>query len=351
MQFNIGFKALYTYLNKVESDAVAELATLEERLNTNDREQRLFGSSESTRNERSQIIHSLNIFSIKYCGISFNDLCSGVPLGDAELIEDLPKDANMIGVSTTTSLPSRRSTSVTQQVVLLLHGIRTQGDWQEMVAAQLEQGETIIVFPIRFGYLDVFRFWCPLFTRNEAISRVLREIRTAKVDYPNHALSIVAHSFGTYAISRILKENPDIELFRLILCGGIVSKRFRWDMLRGQIQDKPVINDCGKRDIWPVLAQSTTWGYGATGTFGCGTILVRDRFHNYSHGDYFEQDFVKRYWVPFIKEGTFVPSEFERMRQPTPWWMSILSILPLKYLIVVALLVLILFSMRSVLGV
>ncbi|MBA3944259.1 MAG: hypothetical protein H0X37_06800 [Herpetosiphonaceae bacterium] len=248
----------------------------------------------------------------------------------------------------TSNIVAAGSTETRRQVVLLLHGIRTQGDWQEMVVEHLEEGDSIIVLPIRFEYLDLLKFWFPFFTRERAIRRVLREVRTAKDKYRDYNLSIIAHSFGTYAVARILQDNPDIEIFRLILCGSIIPRGFRWDLLRGRLRSV-AINDCGTRDIWPVLAQSTTWGYGASGIFGFGTVPVRDRFHDYAHSDYFNVDFVERFWAPFIKRGEIVRTEYESRRPPSPWWMSLLSIVPFKYLITLSAIALILtqFFLRS----
>jgi len=102
-----------------------------------------------------------------------------------------------------------------------------------------------------------------------------------------------------------------------------------------QITEDQVVNECGKSDVWPVIAQSVTWGYGASGTHGFGSVVARDRFHPGGHSQYFEEDFVKEYWVPFIRDGMIKPSGWETTRPGTPWWLSTLGWLPLKYLILI----------------
>ena len=77
MNLDRGLKALRTCLANADEEIKAELATLEDRLTTNRRNERLFGSSENTRNERAQIIFSLNELALKHCGVSFNELCQG----------------------------------------------------------------------------------------------------------------------------------------------------------------------------------------------------------------------------------------------------------------------------------
>ncbi len=88
MDYERGLQALRECLAGAGAAAQSELATLEERLANNQRAERLFGSSENTRNERSQIIYALNELALSHCGVSFNDLCRGAqptpPMNDAE---------------------------------------------------------------------------------------------------------------------------------------------------------------------------------------------------------------------------------------------------------------------------
>ena len=77
MDLDRGLEALRACLAGANEETKAELATLEERLIANRRGERIFGSSENTRNERSQIIYALNELALRHCGASFNDLCLG----------------------------------------------------------------------------------------------------------------------------------------------------------------------------------------------------------------------------------------------------------------------------------
>jgi hypothetical protein len=58
----------------------------------------------------------------------------------------------------------------------------------------------------------------------------------------------------------------------------------------------------------------------------------RDRYHFFDHFGYFNVEFVNKYWVPFVKDGTIVESEYEITRPPAPQWMSWLSLVPLRWL-------------------
>src|SRR3954471_10104571 len=100
------------------------------------------------------------------------------------------------------------------QVVLLIHGIRTQAEWQPMVRDVISVPDRIEVVPIKYDYFDAARFWFPFWTRRGPIARVEAQIRVALQKYrkihPKAKLSIIAHSFGTYIVGRILQKNFDL---------------------------------------------------------------------------------------------------------------------------------------------
>lgn len=138
------------------------------------------------------------------------------------------------------------------------------------------------------------------------------------------------HSFGTYCVSEVLRDNPHIKPKRIIFCGSIVASNFRWDSL-SQMRDgqMKVINECGSKDIWPPLAHSTTIGYGDSGVTGFQSPGVQDRCHNVGHSGYFDKPFVERYWIPFMRSGDVVRSEYEESMKEVPWWMMALGVRPI----------------------
>ncbi len=75
MDYKRGLAQLKECLEQQAPHALAEFGTLEERFHRNERSERMFGSSENTRNERSQIIYALNELALERCDVSFNDLC------------------------------------------------------------------------------------------------------------------------------------------------------------------------------------------------------------------------------------------------------------------------------------
>ena len=212
-------------------------------------------------------------------------------------------------------------------VVALLHGIRTSAGWQEKARAALEVPGSVKVIPIGYRYMDVVRFIGPW--RGHAVERVTRELRDLQRLNPGCELVVMAHSFGTYVISKILKDAPDIRIKRLLLCGSIIPVAYRWDQLTNEFTDNTCVNEVGTRDVWPVFARVASWGYGESGSFGFKTARVTDRFFDYGHSEFFTDEHFENFWKPFIARGYVTPSPWDSTRQNPPWLMCVLGGLPM----------------------
>lgn len=222
-------------------------------------------------------------------------------------------------------------------LLILLHGIRTDAEWQEKISARFSTDPDFEVIPIKYGRFDPFRFWSPLFTRKAKIEEINTRLQNALRRYPEHRKVIIAHSFGTYALACIMRDNPLVVFDRIVLCGSVIPNNFSWDDLQDQVSVRPgthirdyITNECGAKDIWPILAQSTTFGFGATGTFGFGVAEVRDRYHNQPHSGYFEDEFIDEFWLPLIQNDKYTASDWEKKRPKTPFGYQLLR-LPFKF--------------------
>ena len=229
------------------------------------------------------------------------------------------------------------STTEPDKIIVLLHGIRTQAHWAEMVANVLETELGVRVQPIKYGFFDVIRFLFPFWTRREPVRKIIQEYRDLRLRYPQASISVIAHSFGTYALTKALEE-PDLVFDRVIFCGSIAPESFRVTRYRAQLGRDPILNDCGTHDILPVLAKSSSWGYGATGTFGFGAVGIRDRFSKFSHSTYFKREFVRDYWAPFLRDGTIIGTDWEidPKRTAPPYWQSLIAAIPVRWIAVLA---------------
>lgn len=154
-----------------------------------------------------------------------------------------------------------------KHVVVLIHGIRDHGLWQQEIRDTLiDAGFRVI--STNYGRFDIIRFLLPFkWFRNKAVTTVLRQLNTAIYLNPGAEVSVIARSFGTYIIGRILDEQTHITLHRIILCGSILKFDFPFDRSIARFS-RDIVNEVGTRDIWSALAESVTVGYGWTGTFG-----------------------------------------------------------------------------------
>ncbi|WP_442776344.1 hypothetical protein [Sphaerotilus montanus] len=217
---------------------------------------------------------------------------------------------------------------VTREIVVaLVHGIRTSANWQEKVRESFCGENNVKVYPIGYGYFDVFRFIGPL--RSEPIKRVRDELRDLRRIHPECDLVVVAHSFGTYIISKILSNSPDIRISRILLCGSIIPEDYRWNNISLPLNQNTLINEVGTKDYWPVVARVVSLGYGGSGSFGFKTARVLDRYFDYGHSDFFTKEHFDNFWRPFILDGKVVRSPWDSQRPTPSMWLSFLGGVPM----------------------
>lgn len=208
-------------------------------------------------------------------------------------------------------------------IIVLIHGIRTDGAWQTKFRQSLSNVPDVHVIPVGYGFFSVLGLLGPF--RGKPIASVERKIQDARNLHPGSDMVIVAHSFGTYIITKLLQSNQTFDIGRLLLCGAIVSKDFEWDRLNTKYNSKTVLNEVGTRDIYPVIANAGTWGYGATGRFGVQGPRVYDRYFNYGHSDFFHEEHFEKFWKPFVVDGVIQPSDWDTKRDSTSWIVGLLT--------------------------
>jgi hypothetical protein len=220
-----------------------------------------------------------------------------------------------------------------KHILVLVHGIRTAAVWHDLVQEVFEPTE-IRVIPIGYEYRDVVRFLSP-FGRAGVVIYVQDQLRQVRADYPHAVISLIAHSFGTFIVSRILHSSSGYRLSKIIFCGSIVDAKFPW----GQIQELPerskFMNEVGFRDAWPVLARSSSWGYGTSGSFGFKQVKVTDRYHDLDHGGFFDREWIEKFWLSFIRDDQHTPSGFSRSNPP--YWLQLLTVIHIKYVVLAVL--------------
>jgi len=216
-------------------------------------------------------------------------------------------------------------------VVILVHGIRTRALWQNEIRKSL-QANGFIVQPTNYGYFDVVRFLFPHhLLANSIINEVTRQIRITRSINGDADYSIIAHSFGTFVVSKLLKNHTDLEFNKIIFGGSVVPRKFPLEDYRKHFTGD-LINEVGTRDFWPVMAEVVTFGYGSSGTYGFRRPPIRDRWHNgKAHSDFLNEEFCEKYWAPLLCRGEVIDDD-ERA-EPPPWWLSAISILQIRFVV------------------
>jgi len=223
------------------------------------------------------------------------------------------------------------ATGKKRHLVILVHGIRDIARWQSEVSHALEQAG-LLVAHTNYGRMNLLEFLAPIdFFRQRAADRIWTDIQYARQLHPDADVSIIAHRFGTYVVTRILKQQFTLGLKRLILCGSVVKYDFPFEQIQNRFTP-PLINEVGTRDPWPAVAEALTFGYGSAGTFGFNRPGARDRFHNgQSHGYFLTQEFTRKYWVPLLANDQVVDADIEAAAPPL--WIKLLSIFKLRYVL------------------
>lgn len=221
-------------------------------------------------------------------------------------------------------------------VVLLLHGIRDLGGWQERVARQIERslpGTKCVA--VRYGWFSPFAFLAPVSRASAAIDTLKAAYDHALADERQARISIIAHSFGTHVLGECLRKYEVVRPHRLILCGGVLSRHFPWNAVTRRIAAQgtfSVLNECGDTDTWPVVAEICVSRYGASGAYGfLETDGVSTRYRKGGHGLFFDETHVAKSWIPFLARGTVVDSEAV-VRAPSTLPRLFLSYPPARWL-------------------
>ncbi|WP_201491299.1 alpha/beta hydrolase family protein [Pseudomonas paracarnis] len=223
----------------------------------------------------------------------------------------IPKDQKDLFDALVDNKRSGIRDSADSRILVLIHGIRTDGAWQRDVQREFLGVPNLQVHDLGYDVVTGMQLAGPF--RAGPINKIVRDIRKLKDEEPLARISVIAHSFGTYVVSRILEDHPDISFDKIVLSGCLIKRSYPWDRNARNMRKSSIINDVGVRDIWPLIASCCTWGYGSTGRVGFKNATVTDRYFNYSHSEFFENhvQHIKKYWRPLFESDEIVPSEWE----------------------------------------
>lgn len=216
--------------------------------------------------------------------------------------------------------------------VILVHGIRDFAFWQTTLRQCLEE-HGYAVRDIGYGRMNLFKFLLPFqFFRQRAVRQVWEQIKRIQDDprLEGFSISVIAHSFGTYIVAELLRDQVRAKFEKVIFCGSVVSETFPVSKILDSVK-YPILNEVATADPWPAFAESVSTGYGSIGTFGFRDPDINNRFHNdATHSYYLSAQFCRHYWIPFLDRNVICQGDFPKK---PPLWIRMLKIFKIKYLI------------------
>lgn len=191
--------------------------------------------------------------------------------------------------------------------ILLVHGMNSRAEWYSFVERELTINDAFYVVRPKYGRFGPLRFLSPTdYFQRSPQHQILNTYRALDERGDFRKISIIAHSFGTYLVARLLQQH-NLKLYRLIFCGSVVKENFPWKDCQHKIGDlvighKTIRNDFSKQDWLPRLANGLSIKYGAAGTYGFHDDVYVENVENpVAHSGYFDREFVKRHWIPFLQ--------------------------------------------------
>lgn len=172
--------------------------------------------------------------------------------------------------------------------IVMVHGVWSDGSAFDKMAEKFKSDErlkgiSVKVSVVKYGKLLLSVGRIP-FVRDLVSDYIAARLATCSYKYPKAKTVVLAHSFGTWAIARAVRDlYSEFRLNAAILVGSVVARNFDWSPYNIQVH-----NFVGKRD--PVVLSSALWGTGWSGRFGFNNDTVSDNvtqyFMDWDHNDY-----------------------------------------------------------------
>lgn len=200
--------------------------------------------------------------------------------------------------------------------VMTIHGMNSRGPWQERFSWRLARiyRHSVPVAIYKYGHILI----TPLigWRQQTYVEHLLVEIRSRQVEARELGYTalptVIAHSFGTWLLARVLEKSCSdggdrIDVGRVILTGSIIRPDFDWGARIKQGQVEAVLCHYSPVDGPVSFAH---WGIpdsGPSGRIGFNDVnsVVHKKEVGFGHSDYFETVHAdriwKKVWQPFLR--------------------------------------------------
>ncbi len=229
--------------------------------------------------------------------------------------------------------------------MLVVHGMNTVGTWQQEFSWLLANHykHAVPVYIYKYGNIKIKPLL--LLSQKKQIKQLATAIRAIQKQAPEGKPDVVAHSYGTFLLSEIIKDPSyqDIKLGRIILVGSIIRPDYDWQSIIQSKRVEQVMCHHSKKDHIVPLAHYTIPGSGPSGKIGFNdTIHVHHHQEkDYGHSSYFEAENLNsifpNVWKKFLTAANPIPAIRSGQKKWQPSMMRFISH-PLKLLILLGLL-------------
>jgi len=194
---------------------------------------------------------------------------------------------------------------LTKYLAITIHGIRTQGEWQEGLERSLVQkfGDDVVCKKYKYNYYSATKLLFPKF-RSKVIEDFKEKLIELLEETPDAKVVFFAHSFGTYILMKALEELPrdvDINIEKVVLAGCVLKESYDLKAVRNVVDRSRVINDCGINDGILLLSKYFCSDMGMAGRSGFIGMDIKNRYFKGNHNFFYTiNNFVEDYWIPLI---------------------------------------------------
>ncbi len=188
------------------------------------------------------------------------------------------------------------------RVVISLHGMKTRGIWQNALVPELVLAG-FVPYVLDYGKLGALHV-ARTGSLDAQVSWLVKEYDRITAETGCGRPSVIAHSFGTLQIGRLLQKYEHVNLDKLILAAAILPVKYPWAKMLERYRVAWVVNDYGGNDSWPKLARCLLRNAGESGAAGFrdthrGLHQVEHPYHH--HSDYFSQGNFRHHWIPTLR--------------------------------------------------
>jgi pimeloyl-ACP methyl ester carboxylesterase len=238
---------------------------------------------------------------------------------EAEQEVALPETSDLVAplrrvVQTVEEFEDERERRRADVLVVAVHGFNTRGFWKSelsLVLTRETDGKRFLYYPWDYDEFRMGLFFQLARSRqvkkfHAMYNKVLSQFTTLP------EIVFVAHSFGTYIVVHALRRFPEVQCDRLMLLGSALPADFEWTGVREKCG--AILNMIGGADPALRFARFVP-GLGDAGRRGFTKPppnITQLEFGGMEHSDMFGETFMKRFWLPFIRDGALEPRYMRR---------------------------------------